>query len=306
MPDQILKIQGKINEIAPLTLKIKMLIHKRNCLTLVPVGGLGNRLLALFSAVHLISIGAFDSLRVLWEVCQECNIAFEDIGTINIPHEMIIHDKPPRNREILNQLFPYLDGQIITTCTNFSCSTPWLGCAQKHIGGIHQRFAECICPRCSFEFNNANLFQFAEKHYQKANTIDVSGHIGIHCRRTDWPHNGEIEEGYMKFTASDNKMINYANSITDKLFIATDSPYTLAHLRTAVGNRLIHYPKHHYPIYSGEMMAGWKPIERSANCVSDAIIDIILLSRCTQIVADSTSTFPTISGILGNININII
>ena len=281
-----------------------MLTHK-NCLTVVPVGGLGNRLLALFSAIHLVSIGKFDSLRVLWDVHEECNIAFEDIGTINTPHEMIHGDdlgfrsdnswssvgsfgSVRRGGERLNEFLPYFDGQIITTCTNFSCP-------QTHCDGVHPTI---------IDLPHANLFQFAEKHYQKANTIDVSGHIGIHCRRTDFATfvvHSEIEEGYMIFTASDDKMINYANSITDKLFIATDSPYTLARLRTAVGSRLIHYPKHHYPIYSGKMVASWKPIERSADCVVDAIIDIILLSRCTQIIAESASSFPTISSILGNI-----
>ena len=266
-----------------------MLTHKDNCLTLVPVGGLGNRLLALFSAIHLVSVKKFDSLRILWAASSsECNIAFRDLGVINIPHEIVTYNNyggplpPPHiSPGKMHEFFPYFDGQIIVSCTDFSNFL-------THCDGIHPT---------AINLPHTNLFQFTDKHYQKADTIDVNGRTGIHCRRTDWHHAIEIEEGYMKFAASDNKIISYINSTDDKLFIATDSPYALARLRTATGDRLIHYPKQHYPTNP----VNHKAAQRNTACVSDAIIDIILLSRCTQIIADSASSFSTVSGILGNI-----
>tara|TARA_R110000868_G_C10939494_1_gene766953 strand:+ start:1539 stop:2342 length:804 start_codon:yes stop_codon:yes gene_type:complete len=258
-----------------------MLIHKRKCLTIVPIGGLGNRLLALFSAIQL-SMEKFTSLRVIWAHHPECDIAFEDIGTIDIPHEILTYNScedaiatshiPRRTEKTVNKLMKYFDGQLIMACASI--------------------IGKPLSPK---------FFRFAEKHHQKADTIDVSNHIGIHCRRTDWNYvtpiagqrrTPDIEERHRLFALSDNKLINYANNISNKLFIATDSPYTLANFKISLGDRLTNYPKSYYPN---------EQYNRSTDCVNDAIVDMILLSRCTEIIADSDSTFSMISSILGNI-----
>lgn len=227
----------------------------------------------------------FTSLRIIWAHHPECDIAFEDIGTIDIPHEILTYNShpdaisashvPSRTHEELHKFMPYFDGKIISACASI--------------------IGEPLSPK---------FFRFAEKHQQKANTIDVSNHIGIHCRRTDWnyvtPTAGQqripdIEERHKLFALSDNKLINYANHTSNKLFIATDSPYTLAYFKTSLGDRLTNYPKSHYPseYYSNEY-------NRNTDCVHDAIVDMILLSRCTEIIADSDSTFSMVSGIIGN------
>ena len=268
-----------------------MLAHK-NCLTVVPVGGLGNRLLALFSALQLVSAGEFSSLRVLWaKSALECGIEFGELGVINIPHEIItyntykelsLHPICHQAWRKNNQFLPYLDGQIIISST---------------------RFPNMLARLDGYDdLRRGNLFRFKDKHYRKADTINVDGRTGIHCRRTDW-HSIAIEEGYMKFVASDDKMIRYINSTADELFVATDSPYTLARLRTVTGGRQIHYPKQYYPT-TYPLPAG--ACQRNMDCVNDAIIDMILLSRCTQIIADSASSFSTISSILGNIQKTVI
>jgi len=247
--------------------------------SLEPICGLGNRLLALSSGIRFLNKGYFRNMNVHWGLSEDLLSPIEDLFTIDGP----VTYGPP-----------YQDG------INYPLHTMPQAVRVPIADKIN------ICHFSTFRSNNdgpdddltsewreaITKIRFKRDLISIADTIDVRGRIGIHCRRSDfWTQHHEIAARY--HTKLDKFFIEYLKSVypNNKFFIATDSPYTLITFEEHFQNRLIHFPKSSYPL--------WRT--RNSKSVKEAIVDMILLSRCASIIADSPSTFSLTASWIGNI-----
>lgn len=245
----------------------------------IPVGGLGNRILAILSGLRLVQKGYYKSMRICWEAAEEVAAEISDIfDTTN-----------------LNLGLPFADGPILPL-HNRPKGTPVPNYNRINIISFdrftsindkdHSTFHDDLKDNCCH-------LKFRSDLVALANTIDPNKCVGVHCRRTDfWVTNHE--QAARKYIALDRNLAKYLTiKFPDKtFFIATDSPYTMVFFEEFFRGREIHFPKGNYPI--------WR--SRNLKSIQEAVVDMILLSRCETIVADSTSTFSLVAAWLGGKN----
>ncbi len=248
-------------------------------LKIIPRFGLGNRLIAIASALRLKQLGYFDNIRVQWESSNDLNANFNDLLEINditltgpedgdihvgIPHK---HTIPNHNRVTVEvyDLFTVVDDP-----NNDSVAI------SREIAASFQKIS------------------FLPRFYKLADQYNVTGRIGLHCRRSDYP--------FSKPPADQTIIPRYHNLIDKEFaadikgayhgpfFLASDSAKTEAYF-TAAFSGLLMSKKKAYPEWS----------TRPMDTVIEGVVDMILLSRCKLIVADSHSTFATVAAWMGAI-----
>ena len=245
-----------------------------------PIGGLGNRLLALSAALRFIDRGYFGRLRIWWNTNDEMGADINDILTINKP---VSYGPPLENSA--NYPLVNLPGTFKVPIHNR------VGvCHYTHFKSVEDDNEQDITEELKHALRHIN---FNKDLISISDTIDVTNRIGIHCRRSDfWANHHELAARH--HVKLDRFMADYLEKTypNDKFFIATDSPYTLLYFEERFGNRIIHYPKAYYPL--------WRT--RNSHSVREAVVDMILLSRCSSIIADSNSTFSLTASWLGRKN----
>lgn len=244
---------------------------------ITPHGGLGNRILMMIAAIRFINKKYYTYCKVNWHKTDELNASYDEI--FEQPHQHIIEGQPTNSYtyNLQNNLEPTIEHIDGININHYACFRSVLDDQTANLEGEYRQAAKSL--------------RFKQYYYNIADTIDIKDRIGIHCRRTDfWTQNHE--EAARTHVRLDKQFIKYLNTThqNEKFFIATDSPYTLINFEDNINN-IIHYPKTEYPL--------WRT--RSSNCIKEAIIDHILLSRCKKIIADSNSTFSLTASWLGRI-----
>ena len=110
----------------------------------------------------------------------------------------------------------------------------------------------------------------------------VDGSLGVHVRRTDHKKSifGSPTESY--FSLLD------ARPTEERFFLSTDDEAEETAFRDRYGSRVVNYTK--------------RSRNRSESiAIEDALIDMMLLSRCTAIVAPVGSTFSSCAAFMGNL-----
>ncbi len=239
---------------------------------------------AIASAIRLLDRNIFDELQIYWKQSPDLQsdlndiIKINDTNVIDISNTHILHID---NIKIPNGF--RIPSNPLVTVKAYDFFTD----SQDPIGkmALKDQFSTPI-----------RKIKFRQDLYNKASEINVTNRIGIHCRRTDYPPM-KIKLGKAARAKYYHHLdIDFANAIEsmypdDKLLIASDSLDTTNYFMHRFGDRIIHSPKHNYPIWSN----------RPQKTVEEGIIDMILLSRCKSLIVDSNSTFCTVAGWFGNI-----
>jgi hypothetical protein len=258
--------------------------HQPRILKLIPRHGLGNRLLAIASAVRLLNRGIFDELHICWQPSTDLITKFSDIIDLRCPH-IIVESNDIEGRYINYSNLPKdhrIPAKESITVEAFDVYTDIDDDNTQDI--VRLELIEAL-----------KQIKFTQNHYNKADLYDVSNCIGLHCRRSDYPftkqvlsekattqYHDRLDQLFMKIIMDD-----YHNQ---KLFIASDSQKT-TNLFVAKFDNIIHVSKTNYPVWA----------YRPKLTVDEGIVDMILLSRCKSIVSDSFSTFSLVAAWIGNI-----
>jgi hypothetical protein len=246
---------------------------------LIPVGGFGNRLLAIASGLRLLDKNYYGKMTIHWITNDEIGTKLNEIITINGN----IHEAPPHPNSPTLPLGALPTIRVPTHNKLNICHFSLFRSIEDH-------------PTTDLTTEYKTALQRIQYHpdiQTQANTINTTNLIGIHCRRTDyWTHNQETAAKI--HTQLDKNITTYIKTHhpNEQIFLSTDSPYTLAHLQNELKNQIIHYPKTHYPIWT----------TRNPQTTKEAIIDHLLLSKCKKIIADSTSTFSQTAAWIGLID----
>lgn len=242
-------------------------------LQLIPRYGLGNRLMAVASGLRLVNMGKFDELRVCWHPSGDLDIPIHAI--MDGPY--VVNDAPAEESVYFNYVGIPNDSKI-----------PLL--PQITVEAFHPFTFEgdkTPFPKVNQQLGNA----LRSLTFKADPTLDVSGCVGIHCRRSDYLVSHTDSTAYHRFIDQAFAEVVAQQCPTGRLFLATDSAETDGHFRRQFGDRLVTLPKKHYPVMAN----------RPADTVMEGLLDLLLLSRCQKILADSYSTFSTVAGWLGGI-----
>lgn len=247
-------------------------------LKLIPRYGLGNRLMAVASGIRLVTIEKFDELRVCWYPSGDLDIRITDL----MEGPYITEEGEESESVYVNYIglpqdarVPVLPKVTVEAYNPFTCEGD-------------------ITPPKTINRQLGNALRTLK--FKINPTLDVAGRIGIHCRRTDFPY--VVPRMSAADTDAHHRRIDrlFADAVaeqfpTEPLFLATDSAETDEHFKRKFGDRLVSSPKQHYPVWC----------HRPQATVEEGVVDMLLLSRCQKIVADSFSTFSTVAGWLGDI-----
>jgi hypothetical protein len=110
----------------------------------------------------------------------------------------------------------------------------------------------------------------------------VEGCLGVHVRRTDHKNSIAVSPTSSYFSLLD------ARPVEERFFLSTDDAAEEAAFRDRYASRVLNYEK--------------RSLNRSeSSAIEDALIDMMLLSRCTAIVAGVGSTFSACAAFMGNL-----
>lgn len=256
-----------------------MIEHKTEYeLCVIPLCGLGNRLLVIASGLRLLNNGYYDRLRIEWDPTDELD---------SHPHELFMIDA---NFEYGRR---FEEAPLLPLC---SLPSGVRISKKNKLNVMH--FApfrskdDDISADLTVSYKRAfKSLTFLPEFHAIADMIDVSKAIGIHCRRSDY-WGGNHEEAARHHMSLDELFANYIElTYPDRtFFLASDSPYTIIYFEKRFGDRLKYYSKADYP----------QQHIRNNKCVRNSIVDIILLGRCEKIIADSNSTFSLSAAWLAN------
>lgn len=247
-----------------------MLIHTNvnRTFSITPIGGLGNRILALAASIRLINKGYYNDFRINWFQTHDLDAQLDEILTVDSKYIL----GPPYPENPVLTLSQIGDIAIPTTDKINIC----------HFGTFQTIYDDTdVTP----EFIEAcSKIKHSQRIIDAASTIDTKNTIAIHCRRSDfWSNNHETAARIA--IDLDHKFAQYLleKYPTEQLYLSTDSPYTLIHFEKVFKDRLIYYPKQLYPLWNN----------RNNPCMIEAAVEHYLLSQSKMIIADSNSTYST-------------
>lgn len=234
-------------------------------------GGMGNRLFGIISAIRLIQKGHFSKLGIIWTPGIDCGAPFEALFHVAVPYTVNKSDPEALfidHKSRLTRTIPLAPHLTVRTCYRFLCD------ADNPNHWHEEEFSQAARQLRPLP----DLLKLADVH-------DVFGLLGVHCRRTDYrPH---VQHRYDELDQL------FAGYVADTFgdcgnFLATDSPRTEENFRHYFSNVSV-YPKSHFP----------NGMHRNFASVREAVVDMVLLSRCRSVLADSHSTFAAVAGWLG-------
>lgn len=253
-----------------------MLLHGRTIL-IHAIGGLGNRLLSIFSAIREVDRHRYDTAIIQWDKTFDCSIQLESI--IESKSERILLNPP----ELLQSADLPVDVII-------------------DLGGYDYIKSYRL-------FDSTNVLDYDEQiNWAKENIhrylsfkqeITDTGLIGIHCRRSDWGKgdascNATVDDEDLEYNHMVLNHLFYDHLVSQslanhELFITTDSISTLAFFRYKLPS-LTYNKKSNYSKYT----------QRSEESMVEAVQDLTTLASCKYIIRDSRSSFSLVASIFGN------
>lgn len=261
-------------------------------MTIIPFGGLGNRLRVLNSAFLLgRDLGA--DLELVWFVKPELNRELDDLfaatGFDYVPmprwkrallqpflKHIFIQKYENAYRRFLRLFYDkvYFDGDL-TARSPAQLSTEMA------------RYRRVVVATCYefYDFKNFNNY-VVQPHLQQridALTARFDRHtVGVHIRRTD--HAALIEASPIGLFTSEMTRLAAENPAT-QFFLATDDAELKAALRAQFGSRLITQDI---------------PLSRAtAEGMEGAVVDIYALSKTKKIICTTRSSFAKMAALIG-------
>ncbi len=245
-----------------------MLQHHQRSLDIVPTGGIGNRLMAIFVAVAYMVMEEYDELCIRWAINNHCNTNIGNILTIkNLKYQVTEHKNYCINPLDLHKR-PH---------------TPW---------GFH--FYE-TCPRKRINLPIDEIIRWISDNIH--NYIEfvqyspiVSADIGLHCRRCDW--GASMDSRTIVNNLREDRIIldvefeRYVRQLIvgKSVFLATDSIRTEEYFKSH-HQHIVISTKTKYPTNS----------HRDKIITLESLIDLHTLSASKTIIRDSDSTFSLVA-----------
>lgn len=247
-------------------------------LTLIPRYGLGNRLMAIAAALRLQDRGHFDEIRLCWEPASDLDVSYNDIIDIN---GITVIDRAINDTIFVN--YVGLPRQARVPLANHV--------TVEAFDAFTVQGDDIVIDQ---SITSLGRVRFKANYYELADKMNVHGRVGLHCRRSDYPFSRPILSpdkltAYHDFL--DREFVKAIVTFPGPYFLASDSARTTDMLSRHLPGA-VYAPKHYYPVWA----------TRPRKTVDEGIVDMILLSRCRQIVADSPSTFSTVAAWFGDLD----
>ncbi len=264
-------------------------------ITLVPVGGLSNRLWSIASAVALAD-HCHMPLRIYWfrDAGLNCRfdqlfqpIVHEEVTLIEASAQQRLYDRPRRKNFWLPALWQdlafsrrmYEDDERLLKDNHFDFPQ-WVGDSRCYIASF-RRFFPYPDDACR------SLFRPTSELQQRIDQVTAQftpRTIGIHLRRTD--HTFSLQESplYLFEQTIESEIAQDANV---NFYLATDSEEDKRHLRERYGNRILTY---NCPLTRGSLQG-----------MQAAVVELWALSRTREIIGSHRSTYSQLAAELTNI-----
>ena len=273
---------------------------KKERLTLVPVGGIANRMRTIASAYQLCADANVD-LRIIWFRDRALNAPFNKIFNFAYDNifvkeatmiDHLVNDRP----RLKNLFFPRI-GQFLTFDSTIY---------EKEIEQLRQMnfdFGEWVkdkrCYMASYnEFGQLDdeiyrkLFipvEIVRQKVEKYVSMFSTNTIGIHIRRTDNVRAIQMSPVELFMEKAEEEFSNNNNT---KIFLATDDEYVKKTFKSRFADKII----------TSMNLAD----RNSIIGIQDGLAELYTLARTSKIYGSAWSSFSEIAAKIGNIELEII
>ena len=269
-------------------------------ITIRPQAGLGNRLRALDSAVHLSKMLQMP-LQIEWVRNKDCNCAFADLFELIknfrvVEKYSIIRDDGkierslnPFRKLLYNMRMPsassiFFNRDIVQMKNNKDLSSEFQDLKNIYI----QTETSFIKGKEPFSFLKPTLF--IEEKKDKLTAQYNENTIGVHIRRSDNVNAVNSSPTALFITKMQEEIDINGNT---NFFLATDSEKEENKLRGLFKEKIITYKKRSYN-------------RNSKEAIQDAWIDMLCLSGTKKIFGSYYSSFSEIASEIGRIPLEIV
>lgn len=266
-------------------------------LTLIPVGGLGNRIEAMSSAIAFCKEQKV-KLKILWFKdcglnCDYEKLFFLDPALVDVEirnakgFDFFLRDNPRKRNLWIPYFFEkcYYDKCIYYYDNDFQVKNEY-----PPFDNQLDRYSKIYMVSCGLYWKDENMYQWIklsnniEKRVQDALTLFSSNMIGIHIRRTDNSNTIKYSPTELFINAIDKEIEQDENV---SFFLASDSMDEKKRLKNLYGNRIITFMK--------------DTNRNTEEGIIDAFVEMNILSRTNRIYAGDSS-FARISSNLSGID----
>lgn len=270
---------------------------RKKQITLVPVGGLGNRIEAISSAIAFCLEKKWD-LKILWFKDCGLNCSYEKLFNLDPKLDFVkicnakgcdflLRDNPRRRNLWIPSVFEkcYYDKVIYYYDDDFHVKIeyPPFDSQLDHYSNVYM-------VSCGVYWKNETMYKWIkpsdiiERRIQNIQSSSFSNMVGLHIRRTDnW--------NTLKYSPTDlfvnaiNNEINKDESVS--FFLASDSMEEKKYLKSLYGDRILTFMK--------------ETNRNTEEGIIDAFVEMNILSRTRKIYAGDSS-FARISANISGID----
>ena len=276
-------------------------LNMRKRLTLVPIGGLANRLYAITSAIAFCEDHAID-LKVVWfkdwGMGANFHALFELAGSY--PHVEIvdatwkdyIYDRPRKK----NFWLPYLY-QKFTFEKRFYEKDIYRSEFNTDLADVIQKYSSLYLVHCcpfydrtkGVQYVRPNLLLRQQIEMRKA-LLSIDKHtIGLHIRRTD--NVGSIKNSPLELFI-DRIKSEIACNPKSRFYVASDDLHEKRRLKDLFGDRIC---------------TSFEPVRRdNEQGIKDAVVELYTLASTRKIYGSAASTYSMIAAEIGKIELEVL
>lgn len=275
--------------------------ESKNRLTLIPVGGLANRMKAIDAAVAL-SQKAHITLRILWFKDSGLNCCFNqlfkplNLNGITVKEasfiDKLLYDRPRRRNFYIPRLFQRV---FFDACIYEKEATRLFYRHFDFLAWVKDKncyLASCVYFQQQKERPYFNTFQPTEHIRQQIDTLCRNFNestIGIHIRRTD--NIASIRQSPTElFIAKIREAI--AEDYRCSFYLATDSEEEKNRIKKLFGNRIQTYPR--------------SANRNSVQGIQDALTELYILSRTKKIFGSMQSSYSETAAQISGIHCELL
>ncbi len=264
-----------------------------------PVGGLCNRLRVIVSSLILAEYTG-RGCQLFWMPKSSCNCLYTDLFEPNGLMDIVPlwYFKVARRLNIL-PFRKVRNKQGIVIDQNVLSEIKWIINIDEYDEFDYVYFKDCFSDFIPSQLSPDEYKEKISCYLRRLQPIvstrnklfDMpSQTIGVHIRRTD-NYQAINVSTLEKFIYEMRKSLR-ENTAT-QFFLATDDPDVESHLKQIFPNKIIAYPK-----------SGYDRNRKVA--IQDALIDLLLLSRCEKILGSSYSSFSEYASLYNQIELNVV
>jgi hypothetical protein len=258
--------------------------------------GLSNRLKCLISSLHM-SEKTNSELLLYWPKNHSCNCYFSDLFENNIKgiskREMINIVKNRKYEIILDKLDGFKGKKQFT----LNVSTRFIGFTKKDIHLKFQEIPEEVLKEIIFYLKKLKIKKDILDEVKKFSNKNFGKNmVGIHIRKGDF----KVIDNKVGSVSSEDKFIEEIKNLIKKnkktkFLLATEDKVTEEKFKAIFKDKVISYSKQ-------------TKYREQEGAVKEALIELLLLSKCNLILGNFGSSFTELAWFLGECKpkINII